>query len=135
MKVVKRSFSDIETIKSIPGRSPQRPIVIHQQPIDDVVAQRRRIILVVPVVLPLAAFWIEPEEPIVGRPDPDESGTIFNEADDIERNTRLYTYEDGAFSRRIDAVKRKPCSDPEISVTVFVKTADAIFFQLSRLTG
>lgn len=83
-----------------------------------------------PIVLPLATFRIEPEEPVVGCPDPDEPGMIFNDADDIERNTRFYTYEDGAFSGRIDTVKRKPCSYPEISVTVFVKTADAIFLWL-----
>jgi hypothetical protein len=58
----------------------------------------------------LAAFRIEPEEAVVGCPDPDESSPIFNEADDIERNTRLYAYEGGAFSGRIDAVKRQPCS-------------------------
>ena len=94
----------IETIESIPGRSPQRPIGIHQQSIDEVVTQRRRIVLIVPVVLPLAVFWIEPEKPIVVRADPDESSRIFNDADYIERNTRLYAYKRGAFSRRIDTV-------------------------------
>ena len=56
------------------------------------------------VVLPSAVFWIEPEEPIIGRTDPDESGPILDDAGYVERNAGLYAHKRSAFSRRIDAV-------------------------------
>ena len=69
-------------------------------------------------------------KPIVEGPDPDESSSIFNDTVYVERNTRFYTYKLSALPCGIDTEQRKACSNPEISMTVFIKTADLSSFLL-----
>src|SRR5262245_51590554 len=92
----------IETIEPIPGCSPQRSIMTDQQPMDDVVTQRRRIALFVPVTLPPSTLGVETKQSIVGCADPDQSSTIFNDAEYIERDAGIHGRKCGSFSRRID---------------------------------